>query len=100
MLQQTELVSLGDERSCPILRVRLRLQEEGYGFPAAPEHFLRVANEEGWDPERGVSAAVSDPALHFYQKHAFRGASAASDEKCEARAFEERAQRATRMRVR
>ena len=31
---------------------------------------------------------------------AFRGASAASDEKCEARAFEERAQRATRMRVR
>ena len=34
------------------------------------------------------------------EKHAFRGASAASDEKCEARAFEERAQRATRMRVR
>ena len=44
--------------------------------------------------------AIFSENTHFSNIIAFRGASAASDEKCEARAFEERAQRATRMRVR
>ena len=53
-----------------------------------------LGRQVGWRPASGTQQGKARNRI------AVRGASAASDEKCEARAFEERAQRATRMRVR
>ena len=79
-------------RSAGLVRLRVELRE-GHDAGAVVVQLL---------PELAQGAAVpaSTQAITDRTRIAFRGASAASDEKCEARAFEERAQRATRMRVR